>query len=79
MRLAVFSDIHGNYQALTSILDHIKKNNIDKIICLGDSIGLGPCSNECMDLINKECDVLIAGNHELYYTKGIDVGHVEDE
>ena len=42
MKVAVFSDIHGNYEALTSIYDDIKKNNIDEIIFLGDVIGLGP-------------------------------------
>lgn len=39
MKIVVFSDIHGNLQGLESILKSIKK-----IICLGDVIGLGPCS-----------------------------------
>ena len=41
-RGAVFSDIHGNYQALDTILNDIKNENIDKIIFLGDSVSLGP-------------------------------------
>ena len=77
MKLAVFSDIHGNIQALNAILKDIKKREVDQIISLGDVIGLGPSSNECMDKLNKlDNIVLIAGNHELYYTKGIDRGHV---
>jgi|GEM_PF-6987135 len=67
MRIAVLSDIHGNFQALTSILDDIKKQNVDQIIINGDLIGLGPNSKECLDLVmNKKID-LILGNHEQYF------------
>ena len=80
MKIAVFSDIHGNIQALNAILSDIKKRKIKKIISLGDVIGLGPSSNECMDKINSlENIIKIAGNHELYYTKGIDKGHLLNE
>ena len=72
MRLAVFSDIHGNYQALKAIMSDIDLENIDRTICLGDTIGLGPSSNECLRLLNSSDVKQIVGNHELYYTKGID-------
>lgn len=32
MKIAVFSDLHGNYQATKAILDDIKKNSFDEII-----------------------------------------------
>ena len=35
MMIGVISDIHGNIEALDAVL----KENIDKIICLGDFIG----------------------------------------
>lgn len=80
MRLAIFSDIHGNYQALDSILNDIEKKNIDKIIFLGDAIGLGPSSNECINRMNKlDNFVFISGNHELYYTKSLDKNHIINE
>ena len=66
MKIAVFSDIHGNYQALDTILNDIKNENIDKIIFLGDSVSLGPCPNECIDRLIKENVIFINGNHELY-------------
>ena len=78
MKIAVFTDIHGNYQALSSILKDIKKRDVDKIICLGDNIGIGPSSNECLSLINKSNITVIAGNHELYYTKGLDKLNIEN-
>ena len=39
--IAVISDIHGNLEALKSVLEDIKKRNIEKIICLGDIIAKG--------------------------------------
>ena len=72
MRIAIISDIHGNLEALNAILDAIKKYNVTDIICLGDVIGLGPNSNECLKRIKEEKVRLIVGNHELNYTKHID-------
>ena len=52
-KIAVFSDIHGNLQALQAILEDIKKEPIDSIICLGDVIGIGPNSKETLRLIEE--------------------------
>lgn len=73
MRIAVFSDIHGNYQALKAIIKDIKKNNINEIICLGDNISIGPSSKRCLDLIFKENVKYLLGNHELYYLYGSEI------
>ncbi len=81
MRIAIFSDIHGNLEALKEILRDIEKENIDEIICLGDVIGLGPESKECLDLIINNNIKLILGNHELCYLFGpeIDYGVTLDD
>lgn len=73
MRIAIFSDIHGNKQALTSIIEDIKNENIDEIICLGDTIGIGPNPKECMDIIIDNDIKMVLGNHELYYLEGTDI------
>lgn len=70
MRVAVFSDIHGNYQALKAILKHIEKNSIDKIIYLGDAISIGPDSKQCLRYLNSKIDVFVLGNHEHYIIEG---------
>ncbi len=75
MRIAVFSDIHGNLEALKEILKDIAKENIDEIICLGDVIGLGPESKECLDLIINNNIKLILGNHELCYLFGTEIDY----
>ena len=72
MKLAVFSDIHGNYEALEAIYNDIKKQNVDEIICLGDIIGLGPQPVKCLDFIMNHPDItMVRGNHEekqLFFT-----------
>ena len=69
-RVAIFSDIHGNLEALNSILSNIEKSEFDEIICLGDVIGIGPNSKECLDLIIKHNIKLVLGNYERYYLNG---------
>ena len=70
MRIAVITDVHGNFEALTAILNDIKNQNIDKIICLGDVINLGVDSKKCLDLIMDNNVDMVLGNHELYCIKG---------
>lgn len=73
MRLAVFSDIHGNLQALNAILDDIKNDSFDEVICLGDIIGIGPKPKECLELLLNSNITILAGNHDLYYRDGIEI------
>lgn len=42
MKIAIISDIHGNIEALESVLEDIKKENCTKIFCLGDIAMAGP-------------------------------------
>ena len=51
MKIGIISDIHGNKKALDAVLKQLEKENIDKIICLGDLIGGAPRSEE---VVQKE-------------------------
>jgi len=66
MRLMIFSDIHGNLEALQGVLKDAAGRNIHRSICLGDLVGYGPYPNECVELIRslKNCRCL-AGNHDV--------------
>ncbi|MBC8184580.1 metallophosphoesterase family protein [candidate division KSB1 bacterium] len=64
MRYAIISDIHSNLEALTSVLEQIEKEQVDKTYCLGDIVGYGPNPNECIELIRKNCDMILTGNHD---------------
>lgn len=70
MKIALFTDVHGNKPALEAILDDIKKENINEIICLGDVISLGPDSKECLDIIIDNNITMTLGNHEIIIIKG---------
>ena len=67
-RIAIFSDIHGNLQALESIIDDIDKNTFDEVIYLGDIIGAGPNPKECLDILMDSKIKVVKGNHEVYQT-----------
>ncbi len=69
MQIAIISDIHANIEALTVVLDDIKRRGIKDIVCLGDIIGYGPNPRECL-LELMDCKAVTMGNHEeavLYY------------
>ncbi len=42
MKIGIISDIHGNIDALESVLNDIKDENCNKIFCLGDIAMAGP-------------------------------------
>lgn len=73
MRIAVFSDIHGNLEALKAVIGDIKKSNFDKVYFLGDAISKGPNPRECLDLIMENNINMVLGNHELYYLRGYEI------
>ncbi len=64
MKRAVISDIHGNLEALQSVLAHIADQKVDEIFCLGDIIGYGPNPCECLDLVIDKTKVCLLGNHD---------------
>jgi predicted phosphodiesterase len=62
--VAVISDVHSNLEALLAVLDDLKRIKIKDVLFLGDAVGYGPDPNECLSLLNKNCRVLLAGNHD---------------
>jgi predicted phosphodiesterase len=65
MKIAVITDIHGNASALKVALAEIDRENVSHIYCLGDMIGIGPNSNEVLDILfNREDLSMITGNHD---------------
>jgi diadenosine tetraphosphatase ApaH/serine/threonine PP2A family protein phosphatase len=65
MIYALISDIHGNLEALTAVMDDIRKYGaIDGVFFLGDAVGYGANPNEVLRIINSTCDVKLMGNHD---------------
>lgn len=68
-KIAVISDIHGNLEALKAVLSDISRRNADKIICLGDIIAKGSHPSECIKLVRENCDEVLVGNCDRYFTE----------
>ena len=78
MKIGIITDIHSNIDALKAVFKEFKEKNIDKVICLGDIIGIGPYSHECTKFLIEKKDMMISwilGNHERYLIDGIPKTH----
>src|SRR5580698_9965123 len=64
MRLAIFSDVHANLEALGAVLEAYRREAIDVYYCLGDTVGYGGSPNECADLVRELAKATILGNHD---------------
>ena len=72
MKLAVFTDIHGNLPALRAALSELEREGFDLLVHLGDAIGIGPFPAECLDLLlNLRNARLVIGNHDEYFVHGL--------
>lgn len=75
MRVAVLSDIHGNYIALDKVLEDLARNPADKIVCLGDAIQGGPQPAEVVRRMRQlDCPVVM-GNADAWLLTGKDTGN----
>lgn len=63
-KTAIISDIHGNLEALEAVLREILHMGIDEIWCLGDIVGYGPNPVQCADLVQRNCSLVLMGNHD---------------
>jgi len=62
-RVAVLSDIHGNYHAFNSVIGEIENQEIEKIIVVGDSTG-PTMQNKIFKILLQKKALLIRGNGE---------------
>ena len=65
MRVAVISDIHGNWHALEAVLQHVEGEAPDELWCLGDLVGYGPQPNRCTSETKARVQLCLVGNHDL--------------
>lgn len=65
MKYFVFSDIHGNLEALETVLGRLDEEYPDHVpVCLGDIVGYGPNPKECIQIIRERNILCLAGNHD---------------
>ncbi|HOU40700.1 MAG TPA: metallophosphoesterase family protein [Promineifilum sp.] len=70
MKLAIFSDIHGNWPALAATMADIDAWRPDLVLVAGDVVNSGPSNVACWDAIRRRAAadgwVVLRGNHEEY-------------
>lgn len=64
MRFGVFSDVHANVEALSAVIESLRRERVDVNYCLGDVVGYGASPNECADIVRRFAKVTILGNHD---------------
>jgi putative phosphoesterase len=70
MKIAVLSDIHGNYPAMQAVVADVDAWQPDQVIVNGDTVNRGPCSHTCFAYVLQRQKQhgwhLLRGNHEEY-------------
>jgi len=64
VKVAVFSDVHGNLIALERFVQ-ATRNSVDAYLCLGDVVNYGPWNDECLEVVLQLPGItVLEGNHE---------------
>lgn len=66
MKIAIISDLHGNYEAVRSLPD-----GYDELWVLGDLVNYGPEPGAVVDFVQASSTVVVRGNHD--HSLGYDV------
>ena len=64
MIYGIIGDIHSNGDALTAILDAMRQEPVDSVLCVGDIVGYAAEPGACIDLIRESACAVVAGNHD---------------
>ena len=64
MKYAIMSDVHANPQALEKALADARKRGCGKFLLLGDITGYGYDAPAALEIVRKNFDVVLLGNHD---------------
>lgn len=70
MRIAIFSDVHGNLSGLEAVLDDIEQQKPDQIVFAGDLCFLGARPAACLRLVRQRRIPSVAGNTDIWLVAG---------
>lgn len=68
--IGILSDIHGNYAALSAVLDELDRADVATLVCLGDTAGYYTQINECCNALRSRGVFSLMGNHDYYLSSG---------
>lgn len=72
MKIAVFSDTHGNCFAFDAVYEDVKRRSVDGMVCLGDAIQGGP---QPADMVQRLRDLnipTVMGNSDAWLLSGVE-------
>lgn len=64
MLYGIISDVHGNLEAATVVIEFLHKKGVEKVLVLGDVVGYGVNPEECIEIFESIGSIFIQGNHE---------------
>ena len=76
MRIALFSDVHGNAVAFRAMLADLVERDVDQVVCLGDHAQGGPQPVECLELLRELDCPAVMGNSD-HFLLTLDPGEEE--
>jgi predicted phosphodiesterase len=76
VRVALFSDVHGNAVAFRAMLDDLATQDYDAAVCLGDHAQGGPQPGETLDLLRELGCPAVYGNSD-HFLLTLDPGEEE--
>ena len=83
MKLALFSDIHANVQALQACLEHAQQQGATQLAFLGDLVGYGASPCEVLDTVMHAVQNgawIVRGNHDdLALTPPAPIQHIGEQ
>jgi predicted phosphodiesterase len=68
VRIAVISDIHGNFVALEAVLADIEKQDVYEVWCGGDIAWGGPRPRDCIARVRDAAWPTVRGNTDVWVT-----------
>ena len=80
MRVALISDMHGNAVALRTVLEDVRREDVDLIVSLGDVAQGGPQPRECVDILRGlGCPCVYGNSDDFLITLDLGAEPVEDD
>jgi predicted phosphodiesterase len=74
MRIAVISDMHGNCVALDAVLEDLRRDTVDQLVCLGDAVQGGPQPAEVVARLRALGCAVVMGNADDWLLTGTETG-----
>lgn len=65
-KYAILGDIHGNWDALSVVIDDAINRGVTEFVCVGDIVGYNANPSECLNKIRELKCITVRGNHDHY-------------